>query len=768
MLRFKDFVHLPQLDAAIEKLVSEPSGLVVVAGLDPRAAHQPGQPEPSLNSGRGHIFSILLYEMLQARPSARAIFITRDKDSLRVPRQLKYRLSISLVTSPYTYPGRIAQARANHPDLLVVDELNLETADATFQAAESGQRVLTQLNTVVWGAAVLKQFSDLGWSADANGAPVWVLSVQRIATLCSVCKSPAALDGEGYQRLVGGYPQFSRLLETSKSSGEKAGDKSAPGPGIQLNLARAPGCSNCRHTGRSGEITVFDAYQGKYPGGEGVPSILPMEEYIFRLACEGYIPLDDLYTFEMDLLRKTFQLYANSAVSNQEARSALDRKVAESEAANRVLLQRTEVLLSLQNFAKAMIATGNLNELASQACLQTKELCGADRVVLYLRRVEDMGAEKAIVLATQGWELAFVQGEVDARAVFPAITAREMRGFLQYPPGIKPYASLTAPGLTLPPIQSGYNIPLFAQTKLVGVMIAQSVRKKQFSPGETALLQMIGNHVAVAIQRATLIESLQGKIRELEAAQVELIQKERIEHELDIAQDVQQSLLPHRFPEFPGYAIAAHNKPARKVGGDFYDVIDLDPDHFGVVIADVSGKGIPAALYMALTRSLIRSEARREASPCQVLTNVNQLLLELGEQSSFVSVFYGVIDKTGHHMLFSRAGHDHPIRLTGDRVTALEGTGTVLGMFAGEELNLSEEEVQLAPGDRVIFYTDGLTDVMDPNNQPFGVDRLQALLRSQENLPIDTFCEQVFERLNGYQDTAEQFDDMTLLVLEVQ
>jgi len=182
----------------------------------------------------------------------------------------------------------------------------------------------------------------------------------------------------------------------------------------------------------------------------------------------------------------------------------------------------------------------------------------------------------------------------------------------------------------------------------------------------------------------------------------------------------------------------------------------------------VSDKGMPAALYMALTRSLLLAEARREPSPRAVLGNVNRLLLELGEPNMFVSVFYGIVDAATRQLTYTRAGHDRPLLLREGNIQTLTGQGAVLGFLDQDEINLSEEQIALAPGDRLVLYTDGLTDVQAPDDHLFDLGRLKSVLQSHAHMSPSEMCAATFADLAAYQGSAEQFDDMTILVLGVE
>jgi serine phosphatase RsbU (regulator of sigma subunit) len=301
-------------------------------------------------------------------------------------------------------------------------------------------------------------------------------------------------------------------------------------------------------------------------------------------------------------------------------------------------------------------------------------------------------------------------------------------------------------------------------------MIVHTSQKPAFAPGEVALLQAFGNQAALAIQRAGLIQDLQDKIVQLEAAQAELVQKERLERELELARQVQQSVLPRTFPLLPGFRFAARSRAARWVGGDFYDVILLDAGCFALVIGDVSDKGMAAALFMAQTHSLLRAESRRGAqpgSPRAVLSSVHHLLQELGRSDMFVTAFYGLVDASRRRLTYTRAGHDRPLLVRDGHVQPLGGQGTVIGFPGLDDLQLSEETLDLAPGDRLVLYTDGLTDALAPGGRAFGLERLLALLQAHAGQPAEEMVAAAFAQTAAFQAGGPQYDDMSLLVVEV-
>lgn len=253
---------------------------------------------------------------------------------------------------------------------------------------------------------------------------------------------------------------------------------------------------------------------------------------------------------------------------------------------------------------------------------------------------------------------------------------------------------------------------------------------------------------------------------ELQAAQVQLIEKERIEHELQVAYDIQMSILPRRMPVVPNFSFAARILPARSVGGDFFDFIPLHNNAIGIAIGDVTDKGVPAAIFMAQARALLRAEASRAASPRETLERVNRHLLLMNDAGLFVTLIYGILDVDSGCFQYARAGHELPLLAPahGDVCCAPWMQGMALGIVA--EPPLDEQTLTLAPGDSLLLYTDGATEAHDAQLTEFGVKRLAAVLDRYRSEPADMLCERLLTTVVEFQAPAPQHDDITLVVMQ--
>jgi sigma-B regulation protein RsbU (phosphoserine phosphatase) len=247
--------------------------------------------------------------------------------------------------------------------------------------------------------------------------------------------------------------------------------------------------------------------------------------------------------------------------------------------------------------------------------------------------------------------------------------------------------------------------------------------------------------------------------------QAQIVEKEKLERELEVARQIQESMLPQRMPFLDGFDFGARSAPAHAVGGDFFDFIPLSRDRLGIVIGDVSGKGVPAALFMALTRSLLRAEAQRRITPRETLERVNRYLLDVNETAMFVTILYGVLHRRRHEFMYVRAGHEMPLLRSpsGEVSRPGAGPGMSLGILDGP---LLDEQVMTVPrGSALLLYTDGVTDAVDTQGKLFGLERLKEALHANRGAAAQLLCDQLLETVLSYGNTTSQVDDATLVAV---
>jgi serine phosphatase RsbU (regulator of sigma subunit)/anti-sigma regulatory factor (Ser/Thr protein kinase) len=297
-------------------------------------------------------------------------------------------------------------------------------------------------------------------------------------------------------------------------------------------------------------------------------------------------------------------------------------------------------------------------------------------------------------------------------------------------------------------------VPLVSQGELVGLLNLGPRRSEQdYSTDDRGLLKALAAQASPAVRVAQMV-------REQQAAALE---RERIEQELRVARLIQQTLLPKELPELPGWALSEYYMPARFVGGDFYDFIYLEDGRLGIVIGDVTDKGVPAALLMATTRSILRSIAQAGVSPGQVLEQTNNLLHPDIPPKMFVTCLYAILDPRTGLLLYANAGHDLPHRWHNEDVSELRATGMPLGLLPG--MVYEEKETTLAPGEGVLFYSDGLVEAHNSTREMFGFPYLKRLLCHQEH--HNNVIDYLLDRLKAFTgDDWEQEDDVTLVTLQ--
>jgi serine phosphatase RsbU (regulator of sigma subunit)/anti-sigma regulatory factor (Ser/Thr protein kinase) len=297
-------------------------------------------------------------------------------------------------------------------------------------------------------------------------------------------------------------------------------------------------------------------------------------------------------------------------------------------------------------------------------------------------------------------------------------------------------------------------VALVSQGELIGLLnLGPRLSEQDYSADDRALLSNLATQAGPAVRVAQLVRQ----------QQVEAQARERLEHELRVARLIQQTLLPKELPALPGWEIAAYYQPARAVGGDFYDFIYLPDGRLGLVVGDVTDKGVPAALVMATTRAILRGAAAQTDSPGQVLERANELLVPDIPRNMFVTCLVAILDPATGHLRYANAGHDLPYRRYASGAVELRATGMPLGLMPG--MTYDENETTLEAGDSVVFYSDGLVEAHDPGRQLFGFPRLEALVAGHAGgaALIDYLLGQLASFTGA---DWEQEDDVTLVTLQ--
>jgi serine phosphatase RsbU (regulator of sigma subunit)/anti-sigma regulatory factor (Ser/Thr protein kinase) len=296
-------------------------------------------------------------------------------------------------------------------------------------------------------------------------------------------------------------------------------------------------------------------------------------------------------------------------------------------------------------------------------------------------------------------------------------------------------------------------VPLISQGELIGLLnLGRRLSDQDYSTDDRRLLEKLAAQASPAVRVAQLVREQEAEVRA----------RERISQELRVAQLIQQQFLPKTLPNLPGWQIATFYRAAAEIGGDFYDFIELPEGKIGLVVGDVTGHGVPAALVMATTRSVLRSEAPRLVAPGKVLERVNDFLHADIPQNMFVTCLYAVLDPLTGALTYANAGHDLPFVRRGSDVVELRATGMPLGAMPG--MQYVEKESVLGPGDVIVLHSDGLAEAHDPDRQMFGFPRMRKLIGELGS--GHELIDGLLESLHAFTGPAwEQEDDITLVTL---
>lgn len=305
-----------------------------------------------------------------------------------------------------------------------------------------------------------------------------------------------------------------------------------------------------------------------------------------------------------------------------------------------------------------------------------------------------------------------------------------------------------------PETRSEMAVPLKKGERILGVFNLECDRAGAYAASDAALVESFANQAAIALDNARLLE--------------EATEKRRLKDELLVARRIQKKFLPKRDPVVRGFDISGRTLPSREVGGDYFDFIWIGEDQLALVVADVAGKGVPAALILAGFRASLITETRESASPARILQNVNYLLYRSSDPSDFVTAFLCVLDIAQRRLVYTNAGHNYPLLFRAgsfDPEPLVEG-GTVLGLLKDAEY--VERSVSLGSGDLLVLYTDGITEAMDARGNQYGEERLRALVPAIRHLPARAVCEETFLSVKAFARGAPQSDDMAIVSVKAR
>ncbi len=287
--------------------------------------------------------------------------------------------------------------------------------------------------------------------------------------------------------------------------------------------------------------------------------------------------------------------------------------------------------------------------------------------------------------------------------------------------------------------------------KIIGVFQLLNKRRGIFTNEDEAIIAALSIHAAIAIENARLYEEEKVFLR--------------MREELRLAAQIQQELLPKEFPNLPGYDIAGITLPAQVVGGDYFDFIPMEHNCYGICLGDVTGKGLPASLLMANVQATMRGQSLLSSSAKDCIRRSNTLLYRSTSADRFVTLFYGVLDFTGHRLTFSNAGHDHPFFISAkEKVRRLQNGGTVLGIM--EEFPFQEDTISIDKGDLLVIYSDGVVEAMNEKGEQFSERRLAAVLQKSRNRPSRELIDRIVSAVKKHAGSYPQSDDITIVVVK--
>jgi sigma-B regulation protein RsbU (phosphoserine phosphatase) len=296
-------------------------------------------------------------------------------------------------------------------------------------------------------------------------------------------------------------------------------------------------------------------------------------------------------------------------------------------------------------------------------------------------------------------------------------------------------------------------VPMKSQDELVGFIgLSRKTTRFRYGYEDITLLGVLANQMVIAMNNARLYQ--------------ESLEKQKLEEELELGRQIQLALLPKVCPKGELFEFSAFIQPARQVGGDYYDFLEIEEGQVGIAIADATGKGIPAAMLISLVHASLRAEVKNRLCPSRVMANINQLIFSSTSSEKFATMFYGELDPQSRKLIYCNAGHNYPVVIHQDgRVELLDTGGLILGAF--QEAIYERGEVLLQRNDTIFFYSDGLTENFNDKDEEFGEKRVLDLLLKNRSLDPERLKEKVIEEATNFTGGIPPYDDFTIVVLKI-
>lgn len=294
-------------------------------------------------------------------------------------------------------------------------------------------------------------------------------------------------------------------------------------------------------------------------------------------------------------------------------------------------------------------------------------------------------------------------------------------------------------------------VPIIMNDKAIGALDVESDKLSSFNRNHLEILQFFADASAISLEKAIL--------------HYQILEKKKLEEQMQIAKDVQSSLLPAHPPDIEGYDIADLCIPTFEIGGDYYDYIHLDDSNYAIVIADVSGDGIPAALIMASFRAMLRNQLKLNNDPAEIMNLLNVQIQEVSRKRDFITSFYAKLNYEQHTLSYTNCGHNPPILLKSDgSIDLLETGDPALNIL--DAVSFNSNSVSIAPGDQIIFYTDGVIEIFNKDSEEYSVERLQKVILESQKKSASEIINNIVDTTRNFSSTKLYRDDFTLVVLK--